>query len=265
MSGTRAEWNLAPGGQGFIGVPALDRRNDRRSTPRGAAVTAASLLLLLSLLPGRASPVFAQAARPIPSGEPVDTTGLGRGPRARMHMLLEKTLFKVDVLTLDVRLGVDATRRVEALLDGNRSDGGAVSRDRLRDSLAAVALGTHDAWALIEFQRNVSLDQFLGGVRDNLREATRAGVIQPATFHSISDALPRWYAFLADRGIRTGDEMHYRIRGDSLHTVYVGADGAVLLDQVDVGPERRQSVLGGYFAPGTDFREKLIDSLASGG
>lgn len=269
-----ARWNLAPGGQGFIGVPAIDRRIDREETPYGStppaaaptsAIRAAVLMLFLSLLPGRTAPVFAQAAQPIPPGEPVDTTGLGGGPHAHMHMLLEKTLFRVDVLTLDVRLGVEATRRVEALLDGAGPNGGGVDGDRLRDSLAAVALDARDVWARIEFQRDVSLDRFLGGVRDNLREATRAGVIQPVTFHAISDALPRWYAFLADRGIRTGDEMYYRIRGDSLHTVYVGTDGTVLLDQVDVGPERRQSVLGGYFAPGTDFREKLIDSLASGG
>ncbi len=58
--------------------------------------------------------------------------------------------------------------------------------------------------------------------------------------------------------------MYYRIRGDSLHTVYLASDGETLLDQVDVGPERRLSVLGGYFAPGSDFRDKLVDSLLSG-
>jgi hypothetical protein len=222
------------------------------------------LLLLSAPLANPDASLFAQAAPSMASGAPVDTTGLGRGPHSRMHMLLEKTLFKVDVLTLDVRLGAKETRRVDSLLDATGRSAGSVETER-RDALATVALAAHDAWARIEFQRDVSLDQFLGGVRDNLREATRAGVIQPATFHDISDALPRWYAFLADRGIHSGDEMYYRIRGDSLHTVYVGAEGAVLLDQVDVGPERRQSVLGGYFAPGTDFREKLIDSLASGG
>jgi hypothetical protein len=181
-----------------------------------------------------------------------------------MHMLLEKTLFKVDVLTLEVRLGTSETRHVEALLDAAGRPDGSRGAGRLRDSLANVALGARDAWARIEFRRDVSLGQFLDGVRDNLREATRAGVIAPATFHDIGDALPRWYAFLAERGIQAGDEMYYRVRGDSLHTVYVGSGGEVLLDQVDVGPERRLSVLGGYFAPGSDFREKLIDSLTSG-
>lgn len=179
-----------------------------------------------------------------------------------MHMLLEKTLFRVDVLTLDVRLGRRETRRLETFVGGDRPAGGA--RRVWRDSVAAVALAAHDAWARIEFQRNVSLDQFLDGVRENLRQATRAGVIEPRAYRSISDDLPRWYAFLARRGIHSGDSMYYRVRGDSLHTVYVGDDGATLLDQVDVGPERRLSVLGGYFARGSDFRDGLVDSLLSG-
>lgn len=207
-----------------------------------------------------AGPLRAQAPRPeSPDVAPVDTAGLGHGPNARMHMLLEKTLFQVDVLTLDVRLGSEETGRIEALLSGDRPSG-----DRLRDAVATVALEARDAWARIEFQRDVSLDQFLDGVRDNLRKATRAGVIEPRAFRGISDDLPRWYAFLEERGIHAGDRMYYRIRGDSLHTVYLAADGETLLDQVDVGPERRLSVLGGYFAPGSDFREKLVGSLLSG-
>ena len=58
--------------------------------------------------------------------------------------------------------------------------------------------------------------------------------------------------------------MYYRIHNDSLRTVYLDSDGGTLLDQVDVGPERRLSVLGGYFAPGSVFRDKLIDSLLTG-
>jgi hypothetical protein len=58
--------------------------------------------------------------------------------------------------------------------------------------------------------------------------------------------------------------MFYRIRGDTLHTVFRSAEGENLLDQVDVGPERRLFVLGGYFAPNSDFREKLVKSLFRG-
>jgi hypothetical protein len=55
--------------------------------------------------------------------------------------------------------------------------------------------------------------------------------------------------------------MIYGIRGDTLHTVFRVAEGDILLDQVDVGPQRRLAVLGGYFAPKSDFRESLVRSL----
>ena len=213
-------------------------------------LTAAAALIVVPLT---GAPLRAQPA-------PVDTIDLGTGPHARMHMLLEKTLFKVDVLTLDVRFGLRETTRIEALLGG----GEGVASEMMRDSVASVALDARDVWALIEFRRNVRLDQFLDGVRDNLRVATKAGVITVRTYRSISTDLPSWYAFLEQRGIHKGDRMYYRIRSDSLHTVYLDSDGGTLLDQVDVGPERRLSVLGGYFAPGSVFRDKLVDSLLSG-
>ena len=189
---------------------------------------------------------------------PVDTTNLGSGVNARMHMLLEKTIFKVDVLTLDVRLGPLETARLDSLLAGRE-----FSAD-LANSVAAVALDSRNVWARIVFQRGVSLDQFLGGVRDNLRRAEEAGIVTHEEYETIVASLPRWYSFLSDRRIRSGDQMFYRIRGDTLHTVFRSAEGEKLLDQVDVGPERRLSVLGGYFAPNSDFREKLVKSLFRG-
>lgn len=233
-------------------MPTAERGSDLSRTRRTVALllTAAAALIIV---PFTGAPLRAQPA-------PVDTTDLGTGPYARMHMLLEKTLFKVDVLTLDVRFGPRETTRIEALLGGGKGTAGVL----LRDSVASVALDARDVWALIEFQRNVRLDQFLDGISDNLRQATKAGVITVQSYRSISTDLPRWYAFLEQRGIHKGDRMYYRIHNDSLRTVYLDSDGGTLLDQVDVGPERRLSVLGGYFAPGSLFRDKLIDSLLSG-
>jgi hypothetical protein len=55
--------------------------------------------------------------------------------------------------------------------------------------------------------------------------------------------------------------MYQRIRSDTLRTVYVDREGSILLDQLDVGPERRLAVLGGYFAPGSEFRDGLVASV----
>lgn len=186
---------------------------------------------------------------------PLDTASLGTGAYSAMRMLFEKTIFKVDVLTLEVRFGRETTAQLERLASGR-----GPSR-ALADSIAATALAAGDVWARIEFLRNVRLNQFLDGVRDNLRAAREAGIVTPAEFDDISQSLPQWYVFLNERDIRDGDEMLYRIRGDTLRTTYRTADGTVLLDQTDVGPSRRLSVLGGYFAPGSEFRMGLVASL----
>jgi hypothetical protein len=186
---------------------------------------------------------------------PLDTTYLDSGEHARMHMLLEKTIFQVDVLFLDIRLGAREAARLQSILAGREYS------DELADSVAAVALDSRSAWARIEFKRDVSLEQFLDGIRKNLGRAEDAGIVTPEEYEDIVASLPRWYAFLVGGQIRSGDQMLYGIRGDTLHTVFRGAEGDILLDQVDVGPQRRLAVLGGYFAPKSDFRESLVRSL----
>lgn len=186
-------------------------------------------------------------------------TNLGAGPNATMGMLLEKSIFQVDVLQLEVRLGPEATMRLDSLIAASGS--ASASPEVLGDSVAAIALGARDALTSLEFLRAVGLDRFLDGIRDNLRRAEEGGLITPDEFEGISNALPAWYDFLRGRGIRSGDRMLQRVRGDSLRTVYISAAGDTLLDQADVGSHRRLAVLGGYFAPGSDFREGLVESL----
>ena len=208
------------------------------------------------LLSGLCAAALAAAlAAPSPLQPPPDTASLAGGPYARMSMLWEKTIFKVDVLTVEVRFDSATAHALEAVARGR-----SYARP-LADSIAAIATEARDALVRIEFQRNVSLRQFLDGVRDNLRKVRDAGLIGPADYDTITAGLPRWFAFLAERGIRDGDRILYRIRGDTLRTIYLDRDGAIALDQTDVGPERRLAVLGSYFVRGSDFREGLVRSL----
>jgi hypothetical protein len=161
----------------------------------------------------------------------------------------------VDVLTVEVRFDSATAHALEAVARGR-----SYARP-LADSIAAIATEARDALVRIEFQRNVSLRQFLDGVRDNLRKVRDAGLIGPADYDTITAGLPRWFAFLAERGIRDGDRILYRIRGDTLRTVFLAREGGVRLDQTDVGAERRRAVLGSYFVRGSDFRGGLLRSL----
>jgi hypothetical protein len=185
----------------------------------------------------------------------VDTASLGHGRYSRMRTKLEKTIFKVDVLTVEVRLGEQETARLEEIAAG-RSDWRGPA-----DSIAAVAIHSRDAFVAITFLRDVSLGQFVDGIDDNLRRVAEAELIGRSDYEMIRDGLPRWFGFLGERGIRKGDRILYRIRGDTLRTWFIGNPGGVLLDQTDVGPERRLAVLGSYFVRGSDFREGLIRSL----
>ena len=205
---------------------------------------------------GLASLVTASAAAAQSPGNSSDGDPAALADGVHMHMLLEKTIFKVDVLTVDVWLGEADGRRIEKLTAADRD-----SR-QLADSVAEIAIHSQDAAVRLEFIRdNVSLEQFVDGIRDDLKKVPRAGVIDQADYEQIASSLPVWFEFLADRKIRTGDQILYRISGDTLRTRYVGYDGQLLLDQVDVGQPNRLSLMGSYFVPGSSFREKLIRSL----
>lgn len=211
------------------------------------ARTIGTLMGLASMLV--AGPALAQST---------DAPGaLGGQPFSHMHMLYERTIFKVDVLTLDICFDSVSSDRLAAF-----------ARSDLRgaeDSIAAVALRARSAIGTIRFLRDASQSQFLDGIRDEQEKAVRAGFLSDSTFRSIGQSLPVWFEFLEERGIRDGDRIAYVFHGDSLRSFYRGVEGTVWLDHIDVGDSRRRSVLATWFAPGTSFRKPLIRSLAAGG
>ena len=194
---------------------------------------------------------LALTAAAAPAQEPCPSSG----EEVRMEMLLEKTIFQVDVLTLTVRIRGSEAERLRRLRE--RGEPSPV----VRDSVARIAADATCARARLEFVRDVSLGRFLDAIRDSGRAAMEAGFIQEATFRMIDRSVSDWYAFLEGRGVKEGDRMEYRIEGDRLRIRYRAADGRLLLDRTDTGAERRRSVLAGYFAPGSDFRKGLIRSL----
>ena len=186
---------------------------------------------------------------------PLDADDLGRSRFGRMHMLLEKTFLNVDVLTVEIRFAPDTAEALRALAE--RQAPGA----ELTERIAARAFRAEDAYVEIRFKRDVGLDEFVAAVRKNLERARRANMIDEESYQSVSRNLPRWFAFLEKDGIKSGDRLLYRARPSSMRTVFVDRDRRVRLDQTDSGTAPRLALLGGYFAPGSDFRNGLVASL----
>jgi hypothetical protein len=174
-----------------------------------------------------------------------------------MSMTLVKSLLfvRVEVLDLEVHFGLETAKRLESVANG---------RDLtppLVNSIADIATRSTDAYIRLRFLRDIDLDRFIKGARENAKKVYEAKLIKRNTYKEIVRGLPIWYSNLEGRGIKKDDLMLYRVQGDALRTIFRGNDGKVYLDQRGEGEEQRLAVLGSYFVPRSEFRETLIRSL----
>lgn len=192
------------------------------------------------------------AAGAVPS---LNAGHLAKGPYSSMHMLLEKTILKVDVLTVDIRFGKETQSKFTPLVQGK-----SYTAD-LGRQLASVAIQADDAVVQLKFVRDVSLDQWMDGVRENLEQARAAGLISGELKAKVAAALPHTFAALKDRGYKEGDRLLYAVSKGVLDTAVVAANGKILVQKQDKDKKLADVVLASYLAPGSDFRELLLKSL----
>lgn len=198
---------------------------------------------------------FALFATPVAAETvPVETKDLASGRHAHMHMLLEKTVLGVDVVTVDMQFDAKTAERLEAASKGKKYSKEAA------DEIATAAYRAENAFVRMRFERHVSFDDFVEGSRKSLGFALKAGMITKANYDRSYNGLPQWFGFLKKNGIHKGDRIYYRAKPDSLRTVYVDHQGKTMLDQTDDGADPRLALLAPFFAPGSDFREPLIRS-----
>jgi hypothetical protein len=195
---------------------------------------------------------LSSAEAEVPSFESPD---LARGPFSSMRMLLEKTFLKVDVATIDVRVGKREQGELAKLASGRKYSAA------LEGELAKAVLRSDHALIQLAFLRDVSQARWIDGVRDSLDSANRAGLISLAQRKSVSDGLPQWFKALEQDGFHEGDRVLYELGPGVLRTVVVTRSGKLLVDRVDKGQDVPRLVLASYFAPGTDYRSQLLESL----
>lgn len=209
---------------------------------RALRACACAAALFLGIVPGA-------SAQNGPPAAPFDTAGLGTGPGSTMGMLYERTFLKVDVLRLTLRFDDETAAEIAANITVGE------------DSVVEAAIDSRHAVIWCAFLRDVQLDQFLDGLRRNLERALDGGIIDQAAHDAILADVNVQYQPVAERGFRNGDIMWYRIRGDTLDIVLQTAEGEELVRQQAAGPERRRATLAGFLAPGSSFREGLLESL----
>ena len=178
-----------------------------------------------------------------------------RPGRGRLEFLLERTLLKVDVVQLTIVVDETTAAEVDSLVAG---------RERTKDLEHAVAtryLEVRYADIELEFRMSISHERFLDGALETTKRVVKADLIGEESAERIDADLAARFSFLEDSGVREGDRLRYILRGDSIATRYVAADGETRLDDLRVGPERRLRLLGSYFVPKTNFRDGLLDAV----
>ena len=175
----------------------------------------------------------------------------------RFDYVLEKTIFKVDAVRLDLTIRGDTPSRVERLVTG-RVDPRAWS-----DSVAALYLGADQALVTMTFLRSFGLNRFLDANRDVMEKLSEAGWITEEEFRRLDQENRARFEGLAADGVRDGDVIEHEVRGDTVTTRYTDVTGTVRIDGLLVGSGERRVLLGSLFGPESDFRQGLLDLVFS--
>lgn len=191
------------------------------------------------------------AANAGPAVPSLSEGGLASGPFSKMHMLLEKTILNVDVVTIDIRVDSKAQSEFAKIAQGKKIEGD------VEEQLAKAAMAVDNAVIQMKFERDVSLSQWLDQVSGSLDKAVAAGYITATRKAQVMSGLPNWFSVIKERGFKEGDKVLYRVQKGSLRTALQRADGQVTVDQTDTTGDSAKVLFAGYFAPGADMRKML--------
>jgi len=184
--------------------------------------------------------------------------GVGVGDGARLTMLLEATIFNVDVANVEALLGPQDAAAVAAIAERSRID------DEARAQITEILLGAESCVITMRFLRDASWDRFLDGTRKNLERAVEADILTEDEFDELWQVFVADFAQMQERGVRKGDAVYYRVDPDRVRTVYFDGDENVLVSVDRGGDARVRGTLGAYFGPRSEFSRELIESLEQG-
>jgi hypothetical protein len=176
---------------------------------------------------------------------------------SRFDYVLERTIFKVDAVRLELAIRGETTDRVAELVTG-RADPRAWS-----DSVAALYLGADQASVRMTFLRSFGLDRFLNANRDVMEMLVKAGLINEEELEDLDAENRTRFETLAADGIRDGDVLEHEVRGDTVTTRYTDVTGRIRIDGFLVRARERTVLMGSLFGPESGFRNGLLDLVFS--
>lgn len=174
-----------------------------------------------------------------------------------LEMVYRRTLFRIDIMRLSVRVDSAADRRIRAVTEGREYG------DALADSVAAAVLAADRLLVETRLLRDVTLDQFMDGMADNLDRARDDGLLTPEERDAVYLETGERFLPFREGGLPKSWSVRYDIRGDAVAMSVRDAEGHVRLESRSTGRARRVAVLGSYLAPSSDFREDLLRSAFS--
>jgi hypothetical protein len=182
-------------------------------------------------------------------------TGLGHGRYAQMHMVVHKTVFRLDVVSVDLWFSTGTRDRLATLAEGHGYS------ELLAGRVTQAVLEADEAFVRLRFERDVDYERCLDELKGGLQSAYQAGLMQAAEYRSGVAWLSRVFSAVAQRGFRRRDQIVWRADPKSLDVALVSGEGKPLLSQVVQGDKPSRTLLAGYFVPGSSTRELLVRSL----
>jgi hypothetical protein len=186
---------------------------------------------------------------------PLDGRGLADGPYATLQGVLKKTLFRIKVVQVEMRVDPETQRELAAITAGSR-----YSRARARRVVEA-AMEADNVLVTARLQRDVPFDMYVDALYADLDQAERSGLISGDAYQALAWLVPEWLEPIERRGLRKGDKLSCRVGANGLRIVYQAADGTVLLDRTARDRAPGRAVLAAYLAPGTTLSDMLVRSL----
>lgn len=178
---------------------------------------------------------------------------LARSPACcrELHYLYEASIFKIDAMRLQVRVGQATAVAVAALVRATKRS------STLEQEVARRYLAAGDATFDMEFLVGVSGATFVSNTVKAIRELGRDGTLSEAEADRFSREARDRFDFLHAARVRPGDRLQYQVVADTVTTTYRRGETVLKLDR-QADARARDVILATYFAPSSDFRRGLV-------